>query len=69
MKPQEDGRARAKERIALASIGYGTVLLLLLLGLFAGWSAEAQRYLFDGALICAASFTGTLLWTFWRRGR
>jgi hypothetical protein len=69
VKPQEEGRARRNERIALAGVGYGTALLLLLLGLFVNVGAEGQRYLFDGALICAVSFTAALLRTLWRKHR
>jgi hypothetical protein len=67
VQPQEDVRAKQNERIVVAIVGYGTALLLLLLGLFANVSEEAQRYLFDGALICATGFTASLLRTFWRR--
>ena len=64
-----DDREKTKTRIVPATVGYGTALLLLLLGLFADVGAEAQQYLFDGALICAATFTAVLLSTFWRRRR
>jgi hypothetical protein len=65
----QDDRAKTKERIVVATVGYGTAVLLVLLGLFAGVGAAPQRYLFDGALICAASFTGVLLSSFLRRRR
>lgn len=51
----------------MAAFGYGAAVLLFLLGLFAGASAEAQHYLFEGALICAAVSTGLLLRSFWTR--
>jgi hypothetical protein len=50
----------------VAIIFYGIALLLLLLAFVVG-DGEAGQYLFDGALITAASATGLLLGSFRKR--
>jgi hypothetical protein len=58
--PYRGRLAVIRNRVVVAIIFYGIALLLLLLAFVVG-DRDAGQYLFDGALITAASATGLVL--------